>query len=63
MEEQVAVGNDVPEITSHTFNSREYGSLKDAVCTEIRSLPRHKPILNLQLRNLKPLEFAYVARN
>jgi len=45
MEEQLAVSNDVPEITSHTPNSMERSSLKHAVCVEIRSLPKHNPIL------------------
>ena len=65
MEEHVDVGNKVPEITSHRPNSMECGSLKHAVCVEIRSLPRQNSILNLQLRNviLKSLEFKYVARS
>ena len=63
MEEHVDVGNKVREITSHTANSMECGSLKHDVCVEIRSLPKHNPILNLQLRNAigKFAEFAYVA--
>jgi hypothetical protein len=46
MEEHVDVGNKVPEITSHTPNSMERSPLKHEVCVEIRSQPKHNPIVD-----------------